>query len=729
MGATETAELGQRLEEERARRFVGRTAELDLFVARLAAATAAAGPAGSEAPRFSVLWVHGPGGIGKSALLAAYDRAARTAGFAVAQVDGRRTRPTATGFRSAVHATVAPASPERAPHRVTYLRTGVRLGHRQVILCDAVERLESVQDWLREEFLPSLPAETVVVIAGRRPPDPDWRSDPGWRDLLRTVPLRNLSADQTRDLLEIEGLPATLLEQVMGLTHGHPLTLALLIDTVRRSAHPTTVPDALRELPDLVTSLLNRLIDHAPTSRHRAALQVSAHAPITTEPVLRAALDTADADEVANLWTWLQDLSLMEETRTGLRLHEVARDLVEADLRRRDPTMYADIHRRLRAYLIDQLCAARDNPRALQRAVADLLFLVRDHPVAGAGWDREALHEQPGEELVGLKGDLAGDIGDQLITLTRQQQGAEQADLVAHWLRVQPHAFRVFRDADGELAGFAARLAVHLADPADIAADPGTAALVEYVARHAPPRPGEQVLAWRFLVDRDPDERHPRLAASRFGAWHIADILVRPPTAWDFIATYTDLDHWEPFFTHWDFAHVAEADFRIGDRRYAVFAHDWRRIGAEQWLERTAARELGEQVGESLPQPAAVLSPEEFADSVKQALRSLHQPTALVRSPLLTSQMVQQHLRADPEASPDQVLRSLLLDAAAALKADPRAEDQYRVLHHTYLRPAPTQEKAAEMLDLPYTTYRRYRNRALESITSWLWERDLDSGS
>ena len=237
------------------------------------------------------------------------------------------------------------------------------------------------------------------------------------------------------------------------------------------------------------------------------------------------------------------------------------------------------------------------------------------------------------------------------------------------------------------------------------------------------------MLAWRFLVDRDPDERHPRLAASRFGAWHIADILLRPPTAWEFIATYTDLDHWEPFFAHWDFAHVAEADFRIGDRRYAVFAHDWRRIGAEQWLERTAARELGEQVGDGRPQPAAVLSPEEFAGSVKEALRSLHQPTVLARNPLLMSHMVQLHLRADPDARPDQVLHSLLLDAAAALKADPRAEDQYRVLHRTFLRPAPTQEKAAEMLDLPYTTFRRYRDRALEMITAWLWERDLDSGS
>ena len=39
-----------------------------------------------------------------------------------------------------------------------------------VIMLDAAERLESMEDWLRDEYLPSLPAETIVVIAGRRPP-------------------------------------------------------------------------------------------------------------------------------------------------------------------------------------------------------------------------------------------------------------------------------------------------------------------------------------------------------------------------------------------------------------------------------------------------------------------------------------------------------------------------------------------------------------------------------
>jgi hypothetical protein len=41
------------------------------------------------------------------------------------------------------------------------------------------------------------------------------------------------------------------------------------------------------------------------------------------------------------------------------------------------------------------------------------------------------------------------------------------------------------------------------------------------------------------------------------------------------------------------------------------------------------------------------------------------------------------------------------------------------------LRPAPTQERAAEQLHLSFSTYRRYRDRAVALMTEWLWQREL----
>jgi hypothetical protein len=685
--------LGQRLEYERARRFVGRDAELELFAARLATTRTRA----SEADLFSVLWVHGPGGIGKSSLLQAYARAARKAGFAVAHADGEGLLSSPAGIRAAATDSLA-----------------------DVIIIDAADRLGTAEDWLPDEFLPALPAKTVVAIASRRPPAAAWLSDPGWRNLLRVILLRNLSTEAVRALLDVERIPKVVLEQVMALTHGHPLAVSLLIDAIRRSVKGSEVPGALADLPDLVSALLQRLVDQAPSARHRAALQVSAHAPATTEPVLRAVLPASDDHEVAELWDWLRDLTFMEDTPAGVRPHDVARDILEADLRWRDPEAYADIHRRLRGYMIDNIRAQAGNPDGLQHAAADLLFLVRDHPVLGSYLDWDALGE-------GLRQRVTPKQADVIIAMTRAAQGDQQADLAAHWLRVQPEAFRLFRTPEGEVCGYAARLALHLARPEDIELDPGTAALWRYAQRHHPPRPGEQVLAWRFHVDRDPDEHHPRLSGTILGAWHIADMLLRPRAAWEFDAPYTDLAYWQPFLNHWDFFHVPEADYQIGDTRYVTFAHDWRRIGVAEWLERTAARELGEQVSVQPSEPVAALSQEEFAVSVKNALRSLHRPQQLLRNPLLASSMIQNALREDPDQRPNEILRSLIFESAQVLKSDPRAETQYRVLDRTYLHPAPSQEKAAELLDLPFSTYRRYRDRGVGAITEWLWDRDIDS--
>jgi hypothetical protein len=57
----------------------------------------------------------------------------------------------------------------------------------------------------------------------------------------------------------------------------------------------------------------------------------------------------------------------------------------------------------------------------------------------------------------------------------------------------------------------------------------------------------------------------------------------------------------------------------------------------------------------------------------------------------------------------------------ARLGEEPKGDRLRAVLHRTYLRPAPTQEAAAEVLDLSLSTYRRYLARALEQLTDLLW--------
>jgi hypothetical protein len=70
-------------------------------------------------------------------------------------------------------------------------------------------------------------------------------------------------------------------------------------------------------------------------------------------------------------------------------------------------------------------------------------------------------------------------------------------------------------------------------------------------------------------------------------------------------------------------------------------------------------------------------------------------------------------------------LQGLIQQAAEQLKASSRELKFYRALHGTYLQPAETQERAAELLDLPFSTYRRHLKTSIDRVTEILWNREL----
>jgi hypothetical protein len=132
---------------------------------------------------------------------------------------------------------------------------------------------------------------------------------------------------------------------------------------------------------------------------------------------------------------------------------------------------------------------------------------------------------------------------------------------------------------------------------------------------------------------------------------------------------------------------------------------------------------------ESKPAPAEpviVLSVEEFSSAIRQALGDFTRPNLLTSNPLLRSRLVTE--RVDPDSKPldrADALRVLLKDAASKLQSNPRDEKLYRALEHTYFHPAPTQEVAAEQLDLPFSTYRRHLTAGIQRLTEMLWQQEI----
>ena len=66
-------------------------------------------------------------------------------------------------------------------------------------------------------------------------------------------------------------------------------------------------------------------------------------------------------------------------------------------------------------------------------------------------------------------------------------------------------------------------------------------------------------------------------------------------------------------------------------------------------------------------------------------------------------------------------LRTTIEAAIDCLRDEPKGATLSAVLRRTFVQAAPTQEAAAEVLGLPFSTYRRHLAKAMEQLTDLLW--------
>jgi hypothetical protein len=82
-------------------------------------------------------------------------------------------------------------------------------------------------------------------------------------------------------------------------------------------------------------------------------------------------------------------------------------------------------------------------------------------------------------------------------------------------------------------------------------------------------------------------------------------------------------------------------------------------------------------------------------------------------------------MQAAEKAVTPKTLQHPLYEAADILRTNPKDNKLYRALYHTYFDPAPTQEAAAETLDLPFSTYRYHLTTGIKRLVVWLWQREI----
>ncbi|MEU6070136.1 ATP-binding protein [Streptomyces sp. NPDC047082] len=685
--------MADRFAAARARGFVGRRAEVEAFRRILADG------------RGAVVHVHGSAGIGKSTLLHQFAWLADGVGRPVTVIAQEQAAGDGAADASLPH--VAPGS---------------------LVVVDVPGAVPAA-----ERLLAHVPDDAVLALADREPPPLAWRTDPAWLGLLRPMPLAPLDPADSAELLSRRGVPEAEHPHVLAFTHGHPLALALMADVHIHGSRGDTTPASP---PRVVNTLLAALLDVVPSPQHRSALEAYAQVLVTTEPLLAALVGVPDASD---LFEWLCALSITEYGSRGIRPHDLARSVLDAELGWRHPARRAELRRRASAYY-QQLFT--DGDRARQRTVlADFAYLHRDSPLVGpllapvtggaaaaGSADLDALSIAPAETA-----DLPG-----LLAMAERYEGPESARVLGTWWGHRAATWATVRAAadaeEASPAGFYLLLVLgpdDLDDPA-VTADPAGAAAAGWLARHGGLRAGERALLVRAWLARDTyqDVSAVQTLITLRLTHHYLTAEQRPALT---LLPFADPEFWAGGCAYTDFDRLPGADFTVGGRAYGTYVHDWRRTPPLAWLGLLCEREsAADPLAVAAPcEPGGglrVLDAETFAAGVREALRGLGRAGGLRGCVLLRSRAVAS--RAGEGAGPDErttALATLLKETAATLQAAPRDRRAHRALHHTYLQPAGTQQRAADLLGLPMSTYRRHLAAGVDRLTEELWRRELDS--
>jgi hypothetical protein len=670
--------LGDLLDTARRQCFVGRRLELAGFDDTL----------NGRSPR-RVLFVHGHGGIGKTTLLLEFAAQARAVGRGVVQVDGREIDPSPHGLLTAFRP---------APDHHDDLELIARLLAGAVLLIDGYEQLSPIDGWLRDDLIPRLSADTIVVLAGRDPPAAPWRTDPGWRQLVAVYRLDPFDATESGELLVHSGVAASVRPHLVTLGRGHPLTVALLADLAASGQVPGTLADA----PDLIATLLELFICDAPSEAHLTGLATCVIAWLTTEDLLTQMVGA----EAATVWQWLARRPFITRGPRGLLAHDLTRDVLDAELARRAPERYRTYQRTIYTHMVGSLRAATGIDR--QWHAQQLLFQMRSSPFASAN---SALQARGPTTVVPAH----PDDHDQVCSLIEHFEGPASAQLARAWLGEQPNRLSVVRTGDG-IAGFAYQLLCPSGATMEDR-DPVVRTVLDHIAREGPLRPGERVSIARFRAGAREHQRDP-YALLAANVSHVIDLLPGP-LAWSIFIS-VDPAHAAPFAQYTAYAPLIDID--VGGLRHVAYGIDWRRVPLDTWLDLMFERNHS---GETGPPPTASLRPPpldraQFGAAVKKALQTLHRPDHLATNPLIDTA-----LATTATGPTTQHLRAMLEDAIASLSNQPKGDQLRTVLDRTYLRAAPTQEAAAEVLDLPFSTYRRYLAKALDQLTDLLWTMEI----
>ena len=627
---------------------MGREPELETI------ASALARPDGVAA-----FFVHGPAGIGKTALLReAGARGELSSGYSIVWLDGRDIGPLPDQLEDALGA---------AP-----LEQG-----RPLIVLDSFEHVEALGGYLRRVLVPSLPSGAAVLIASRRAPGPEWGPRAGETEFV-ALGLAPLDSSGSAEVLRRRGVVGPTAERARDWAHGNPLALELVAAAEHSRPGLAGQPGA-----ELGEDLVARLVEDRLQGPHLATLATAAIARVTTRELLVACLTGADPDAE---WEWLRERNFVEPRGEGLAPHELVREAIRAGVRRDEPVLERELRRRI----ADHLFARAGGPTGAL-AIIDLAELA-DSPALRWGFSWWASSRFRVDSL------RAAD----LEVIDRALAGRRHATVwegTRRLLDAAPEHGTVARDREDRLRGLTLSLTPETA-PAPAAEDPILGPRIAHAREHD--RAGAVI--WRDSVDltRDP-------SSGLIGLLGVAGLLAASAGSprHGYLPINPDLPGARDFAAASGGVHVPELDARIGAETIECHVIDWGLGGVVAAQRDHLYRELG-----LAPPPRSTPEVTISVEVVREAFRAFAAPADLARSPLAHGSGIDERAES---------VREVLVDAVDRAFGDAPGDALTKlVLRRGYLERDGSHEAIAESLHLSRAAYFRRLRRGCEVVAVYI---------
>jgi Transcriptional regulatory protein, C terminal len=394
----------------------GRDAELRL----LRQVTAPGGPV--------VVYVHGPAGIGKTALVAALDACLEDADVRRLHLAAGAVEPTPTAILTALGRALG--------HETrTVAELAAVLGTIEdvtVVMVDDVDTWRLAASWLRTDLLPALPESTRFVLAGVVPPPPAWSTEYG--QYFLEIKLGALPKAESDAAVAVAGLSVETAERIWQLSGGHPLGLRMAIHAARAGSLGTT-----RDAGELANAILHAIGD----SDLRRAVEACAIVRRANRALVSAILE-AEEPIPLSLLEAVETLPFATRDAEGIYIAEPVRRALVDWMSGVEAERYQLWRKTAADWIVSRLHTAGRSGR--WRYMADLLHLLEQPALRYAFFPPE--EEAPPVEPAGA------DDFDQIFAIAELRDGLDERARIEVWAQRLPHRFSVARGPEGEVLAF-----------------------------------------------------------------------------------------------------------------------------------------------------------------------------------------------------------------------------------------------------------------------------------